>query len=460
MNLKKIIRLKNLDIVSFNCPSEDVLTRRKSALLKLKKEIGNDSLDTTRESCQDIPFSEYYRVPFCFSNEMSKTVPYNIFSSKNYFDAFSSYGVKVFDESIYKNCLLNAAQQISKDGFYLNEFHPIVKENISFLKKVSKKDTISFHMSGTEAVMHAIRLAKFNTGRKNVVKFKDAYHGWCLPESVIEIKEPKDLLKIDDCAAILVNPLSGLYTKQTQKTDAILFAGCDSEDYNKQKEIQKYKEIREICNKKGIVFILDEVFLGFRVAFGGCQEFFEIDADIVTYGKTIAGGFPIGIVCGKEKHSKRYDENHPLLFLGNKGTFSAHPMGMLSMNNFINSIKSEDYSGTESLWNNRIRSLNKEIKEYGIEFKNLHSVICPKKLPLSSHNWLIQFYMQKNGIKLGPYGFSRFIFKINLTEEEWDIFRVKIISSLSEMRDDGWFEVKHSKKWKLYLEYVKKYLTK
>jgi glutamate-1-semialdehyde 2,1-aminomutase len=449
IDFKNLIKTKNIDIASFNCPSKEVLKKRKAALARLKCS-GNDSL---RDASQDISFAENYRVPFPFTAEMAKTIPYNIFKTEKDCDAFSSYGVKVFDENLYKECLTYASKKINEDGFYLNEFHPVVESNVNFLKKISGMDNVSFHMSGTEALMHAIRLAKFNTGKSNVVKFKDAYHGWCLPDNIKQIKKPEDLLKIKDCAAVLVNPLSGLYDSNTIKTDALLFTGFKSDDYNKASEIKKYKKIREICNRKGIVFILDEVFLGFRVALGGCQEFFGIHADIVTYGKTIAGGFPIGIVCGKDKFTKKYSKEYPLKFLGNKGTFSAHPMGMHAMHYFINKISEDDYSEKEGLWNTRIKQLNLEILQSGFQFKNLHSVIAIKECSNSNHNWMLQFYLQKNGVKLGPYGSSRFIFRVNLTDEEWLIFTEKLIFSLSEMKLDGWLDTKFNK-WRSIWKYV------
>ena len=59
------------------------------------------------------------------------------------------------------------------------------------------------------------------------------------------------------------------------------------------------QQLRDVCTERGIVLIFDEVFLGFRLAPGGAQEYFGVPADMVTYGKTLGGGFPVGVVCGK-----------------------------------------------------------------------------------------------------------------------------------------------------------------
>ena len=72
------------------------------------------------------------------------------------------------------------------------------------------------------------------------------------------------------------------------------------------------KRLRAVCSERGIVLIIDDVFLGFRVAPGGSQEYFGVKADMVTYGKSIGGGLPIGVVCGRREFMKRSRDDRPL----------------------------------------------------------------------------------------------------------------------------------------------------
>ncbi len=74
---------------------------------------------------------------------------------------------------------------------------------------------------------------------------------------------------------------------------------------------QWLKQLREVCTERNIVLIFDEVFVGFRLALGGAQEYFGVRADMVTYGKTLGGGLPVGVVCGKKELMKRFREDRP-----------------------------------------------------------------------------------------------------------------------------------------------------
>ncbi len=93
-------------------------------------------------------------------------------------DVTGSYGVNVAGYDQYKEWMQKGWERVKELGPVLGPLHPIVAENIAMLKSISKLDEVSFHMSGTEAVMAAIRLARFNTRRKTIVCFAGAYHGW------------------------------------------------------------------------------------------------------------------------------------------------------------------------------------------------------------------------------------------------------------------------------------------
>ena len=105
---------------------------------------------------------------------------------------------------------------------------------------------------------------------------------------------------------------------------------------------QWLQELRKVCTDKGIALILDEVFLGFRLAPGGAQEYFNVKADMVTYGKTLGGGLPVGVICGMSPWMKRFDENKPADLCFARGTFNAHPYVMTTMQVFLEKISTEE----------------------------------------------------------------------------------------------------------------------
>ena len=86
------------------------------------------------------------------------------------------------------------------------------------------------------------------------------------------------------------------------------------------------------------MLIFDEVFVGFRLAPGGAQEYFGVQADIVTYGKTLGGGLPIGVVCGRKDLMKRFRDDRPADICFARGTFNSHPYVMGAMHEFLEHI--------------------------------------------------------------------------------------------------------------------------
>ncbi len=455
MIYKNLLKKFELDLCSADSPPEEVLLKRKESLQKLSHKVEKLSLE---DSLPDLEFSGNYRVPFPFVDQVLKLNQGSLLKNQDVskYDGFSSYGVNVFGKEVYEHCIKQSVLQNEEYGFFLNSVHPITLENIQILKEISGMDAVSFHMSGTEAVLNACRLAKFNTEKKYILKFKDAYHGWAGIPDLREISSLKDLKKAKNCAALLVNPLQYLFPRKSIKADALLFFG----NQPKQMSLQEYKdflkEILSICRSKGILFILDEVFLGFRLAYGGCQEYFDIKADMVLYGKTLGGGLPVGVVCGKKEYMHKMDSQHPLKFIANRGTFAAHPLVMLSMNQFLKYISKNIYAGLDEKWNQRVTLLNQKISKHSIEFHNLGSILAIRHSNLSLYNWMLQLYLKKNKLYLGPYGSSRLIFQVNLSDSEWVEIESILINSIREMEEDGWFYSRFKTKKEIYLFYIKK----
>ena len=90
------------------------------------------------------------------------------------------------------------------------------------------------------------------------------------------------------------------------------------------------------------MLIFDEVFVGFRIALGGAQEYFGVRADMVTYGKTLGGGLPVGVLCGRKDLMRRFREDRPVDICFARGTFNSHPYVMGAMHEFLQRLETPD----------------------------------------------------------------------------------------------------------------------
>src|ERR1700694_1837381 len=138
----------------------------------------------------DLQFTETYRVPFQYSRlvrehlgtsafvESSAGVTVTDLDSNISYDLTGSYGVNIFGNDFYKECIAKAEAHAHALGPVLGPYHPAVADNVTRLCAISGLDEVSFHMSGTEAVMQAVRLARYHTRRSHLVRFAGAYHGW------------------------------------------------------------------------------------------------------------------------------------------------------------------------------------------------------------------------------------------------------------------------------------------
>jgi glutamate-1-semialdehyde 2,1-aminomutase len=196
-------------------------------------------------------------------------------------------------------------------GPVLGAYHPVMADNLERLKRISGTEEVSFHMSGTEAVMQAVRLSRYHSGRDKVVRFCGSYHGWwgdvqpgignpMAARDTFTLSEMgqgtlRVLRSRSDIACVLINPLQALHPNAAAPSDSSLLDSSRKAHFDRAAYTAWLRELREICTARGIALIFDEVFLGFRLAPGGAQEYFGVQADLVTYGKTLGGGLPIGV---------------------------------------------------------------------------------------------------------------------------------------------------------------------
>ena len=213
--------------------------------------------------------------------------------------------------------------------------------------------------------MQAVRLARYHTGRSHLVRFCGAYHGWwgdVQPGigNPVRARDTHTLKEMDeatlrvlrrrrDIACVLVNPLQALHPNVNAPGDSSLVDSSRRAAYSRESYTRWLIQLRKICDERGIALIFDEVFVGFRLAPGGAQEYFGVRADLVTYGKTLGGGLPIGVVCGKHAWMKRFRDNAPADICFARGTFNSHPYVMGAMNAFLRRLDIDFLQVTEAL---------------------------------------------------------------------------------------------------------------
>jgi glutamate-1-semialdehyde 2,1-aminomutase len=463
---------------SDGCP-EDVAALRESGLAQLALRLAEKAprtLELTeelREGLSDLAFTDAYRVPYQYRaqlrrrlrvgalREASEGVRLRDLDGNWSYDLAGSYGANVFGLDFYKECIDRAALRVRELGPVLGPYHPVILDNVRRLREISGLDEVSFHMSGTEAVMQAVALARYHTRRSHLVRFCGAYHGWWdgVSPGVGNPREVRDVHTLSeesdatlrvlearrDIACVLVNPLQALHPNGSAPADSTLVNSRRRAHYDKAAYAVWLARLRDVCTRRGIALILDEVFLGFRVARGGAQEYFGVTADLVTYGKTLGGGLPIGVVCGRRELMKRYREDRPSDVLFARGTFNAHPYVMAAMNEFLHRLDEpelrESYEGLDARWDARAAELNARLEKRGlpVRFANLTSVWTTLYTVPSRYNWMFQFYLRAEGLTLSWVGSGRLIFSHAYREEDFREVAGRIESAAEKMAADGWW---------------------
>jgi len=301
---------------------------------------------------------------------------YDIDGNK-YLDFIQSWGPLIFghcDKDI-EEAIIEAVKKGVSFGAPTKVEVELAKEVLELFPHL---DLIRFVNSGTEATMSAIRLARGYTGKDDIIKFEGCYHGhsdsllvsagsgaatFGVPSSpgvpadftkhtllakYNDIKSVKKCFEKGDVGCVIIEPIAG---------NMSLVPG----------EKEFLGELRELCNYYGAVLIFDEVMSGFRASLRGSYDIYGIEADMVTFGKVIGGGMPVGAFAGKKEIMEKLSPVGPVY---QAGTLSGNPVAMSAGLATIKKLKAnpEIYKDLEKKAKKLMKSFDEISKENEIDF--------------------------------------------------------------------------------------------
>ncbi len=318
-----------------------------------------------------------------------------------------------------------------------SELAKLIKSNIPFI------DKLRFVSSGTEAVMSALRLARGYTGKSKILKFEGCYHGHV--DSML-VKAGSGLITLGSSSSAgvpetvanetLVLPLNDenrliqTFEQYGHDIAAVIIEPVPANNGLLLQDLDFLQMLRGLCWKHKVLLIFDEVISGFRVAFGGATELYGIQPDIVTYGKIIGGGLPVGAYGASNEIMASVSPEGPVY---QAGTLSGNPVAMAAGIAQLELCLAPDfYRSMEAKTRGFVERVNAyaTVKNYDFELVSLASIfwlsfngkksihradeISPD---MTSFNKLHD-YLLHHGVYLGPSGYEVGFISSAHTEEE------------------------------------------
>jgi len=273
-----------------------------------------------------------------------------------YIDYINSWGPMILGHAHAP--VVKAIREKALEGTSFGAPTELEIEIAELIKSMTKNiDLIRMVSSGTEACMSAIRLARGYTGRNKIIKFEGCYHGHA-DSFLVKAGSGVATLNIQTVPGVTAGVAGDTLIAAYNDLDAVRKLISENKDQIAAIIIEPVagnmgciipqpgflQGLRQLCDDENIVFIFDEVMTGFRLAPGGAQERLGIDADLVTYGKVIGAGMPVGAFGGKHEIMKHIA---PLGNVYQAGTLSGNPLAMVAGYILLKELKDNSYFYTE-----------------------------------------------------------------------------------------------------------------
>lgn len=243
------------------------------------------------------------------------------------------------------------------------------------VERVPSAEMVRLVNSGTEATMSAVRLARGVTGRDKMIKFDGCYHGHgdsfliAAGSGALTLGEPNSpgvtkgtaadtlLAQFNDIASV-----KQLFEKNPDQIACVIVEPVNGNTGCIPPQENFLQNLRTLCSEQGALLIMDEVMTGFRVARGGANELYGVDADLLTFGKVIGGGMPIGAYGGKRKYMEQVSPIGPVY---QAGTLSGNPMAVTAGIETLKKLDKLAYDKLDSLSKHWATGLQKIIDKNG-----------------------------------------------------------------------------------------------
>jgi glutamate-1-semialdehyde 2,1-aminomutase len=345
-----------------------------------------------------------------------------------YIDYCASWGPLILGHA--NDNVLNAVEKTMRNGTSFgaptrleNELAELILTNNKYIEK------IRFVSSGTEAVMSAIRLARGYTGRNKILKFEGCYHGHS--DSLL-VKAGSGLVTFGETSsagvpASFVNEtiVVSLNNKEAVKQAfeqfkneiaCVIIEPIPANNGLLLQEKEYLQFLREICTANKTLLLFDEVISGFRVGFCGAAGYYDIKPDIITYGKIIGGGFPVGAYgASREVMSSISPEGN----VYQAGTLSGNPVAMTAgIAQLTECLKPGFYEELERKTKLLIEGLSKNKKHnftifsigsiFWLAFTDKKAIRCAEEIDADSmkHFRVLYHALLENGVYSGPSGYE------------------------------------------------------
>lgn len=345
-----------------------------------------------------------------------------------YIDYCASWGPLILGHA--NDHVLNAVDKTMRNGTSFgaptrleNELAELILTFNSYIEK------IRFVSSGTEAVMSAIRLARGYTGRNKILKFEGCYHGHS--DSLL-VKAGSGLVTFGNTSSAgvpesfvketIVVPLNNkeaveqAFTQFKDEIACVIIEPIPANNGLLLQEKEYLQFLRDICTKNNTLLLFDEVISGFRVCFCGAAGYYNIKPDIITYGKIIGGGFPVGAYgASKTIMSSISPEGN----VYQAGTLSGNPVAMTAgIAQLTQCLKPNFYQDLEAKTNRLIAGLSKNTKHnfkifsvgsiFWLAFTDKKTISCAEDIDADSmkHFKVLYHSLLDNGIYSGPSGYE------------------------------------------------------
>ncbi len=394
------------------------------------------------------------------------------FDGNEYVDVTMAYGPLILGHS--HPVVVEAVERAIRNGtVYAIAHEKEVRWAEVMVDAIPCAERVAFTNSGTEATMHAIKVARARAGKDKIAKFEGGYHGvhdYAMVSSILAtqmgpIEDPQSVPDTPGIPQACVDQVLTLSYGQPESFDKIRkhkgeLAAVMIEPVPSSFPVEMgdfLRELREVTRDSGVLLIFDEVISGFRLSYGGAQERFGITPDIATYGKIMGGGFPAGAIAGSvDALEPLITSGDPLRDLQEKvliiGTFSGNPVTASAGTATLDYLRAhpEVYDHIDGLANRIKQKVHTFCEKQGLAFRliGVGSWFLPHFVAAEPTNArdlrgldnllrgeVLGNYMRYHGVYM-PDLHTVFMSAVH-TEEDADRIIEAFEASLLEMQQDG-----------------------